>query len=65
MDKSAPAKLPTPRVTLRAPLTDQPWRALWDWLLAPAAWVGEQGENHTLDDHDSYEEGTGNSPAAQ
>ncbi len=58
MDKRA--QLPTLRVTLSAPLTDRPWRALWDWLLAPpdqgkAASAEEEGENYTLSDYDSDE----------
>ena len=62
MDKR-PKLLPL-QVTLRAPLTDRPWRTLWEWLLAPpdqekAASAEEEGENHILDDNDSHEEETG------
>ena len=69
MDKSVFAEWP-PQVTLRAPSTDRPWRALWEWLLAPidqekAASVEARGENHTPDDDDAHEEGTGDSPSAQ
>ncbi len=70
MDKTVPDSLSPPCVTLRTPLTERPWRALWDWLLAPvdqknAASVEELGENHILDDSDSHEEETGNAPSAR
>ena len=65
MYKTSLDKLSPIRVTLHTPSTARPWRALWDWLLAPtdqekAALVEERGENHILDDNDSQEEGTGN-----